>query len=178
MLRLRDASPDDAERLLRIYAPYVTETAVSFEYQVPSAEEFADRIRRFQRAFPYLVAEWDGVVVGYAYAHPFHEREAYRYSVETTVYLDRAFRRRGIGRQLYAELERRLTALGIRNLYACVALPREENDPHLTCDSLRFHEAVGYTVCGHLNACGFKFGRWYDMLYLEKRTAPEKSDQP
>lgn len=164
---IRDADVQDAKEILAIYAPYVMNTAISFEYDVPDAEEFENRIRKIKEKFPYLVAECDGEIVGYCYASSFHPRKAYERSVETSVYIRSGKKRRGVGRALYDALEGRLRSLGIRNMYACIAYPDGE-DEFLTKDSVYFHEKMGFVVCGHFTKCGYKFDRWYDMVYMEK----------
>ena len=167
-IRILPATAADAAELLAIYAPYVTDTAVSFEYDVPTVEEFADRIRKFSARYPYLKAvEAGGRILGYAYAHAFIERRAYDWSVETTIYLDREQRHRGLGTLLYRELERRLKAMGVLNMNACIAVYKE-GDPYLTDDSPRFHEHYGFTEVGIFHDSGYKFGRWYDMVWMEK----------
>src|SRR5699024_443574 len=112
-IRLRTACEEDAEALLDIYAPYVEHTAVSFEYEVPSVEEFRERIRRIRERYPYLLAESGGEILGYAYASPFHERRAYDWAAETSIYLRRDRRRQGLGRRLYEALEEILRMQGI-----------------------------------------------------------------
>lgn len=165
---IRVASPRDAEALLRVYAPYVERTAITFEYEVPSVQEFAERIGRTLERYPYLVAEADGVPAGYAYAGPFKERAAYDWAVETTVYVDGDMKRRGIGRKLYGAMEKILEAQNILNLNACIAYPAEE-DPYLTRDSVNFHRRLGYRMVGRFFQCGYKFDRWYDMVWMEKQ---------
>ena len=164
---VRSASPADAERLLEIYAYYVEQTAISFELETPTAEEFRRRIERTLRTYPYLVLEEDGRARGYAYAGPFKERAAYRFSCEVSIYLARDARGLGYGRKLYEGLEKALAARGIRNLYACIADPMEE-DETLTRDSERFHRHMGYETVGRFHGCGRKFGRWYNMIWMEK----------
>lgn len=164
---IRPAQPKDAAALLEIYAPYVEKTAVSFEYTVPSVEEFAGRIAAVSERYPYLAAEVNGRIEGYAYAARLHPRAAYDWAVETSIYVRRGTRRSGVGRALYEALERALSAQGVENLYAEVAYPPEE-DEHLTLDSVRFHERMGYTLVGRFHRCGYKFGRWYDMAWMEK----------
>ena len=164
---IRRATKEDAEAVQAIYAPYVAETAVSFEYEVPSVEEMARRIEETQKTHPWLVAEEDGKVVGYAYASAFHERAAYQWAVETSIYVDRQEHKKGIGRQLHDALEEALKAQGFLNLNACIAFIDPE-DKHLTQDSVRFHERMGYTKVAHFHQCGKKFGRWYDMIWMEK----------
>lgn len=167
-ITIRTASPDDAKELLDIYSYYVTDTAVSFEHEVPSVEDFRARIEKTLEKYPYLVALNDGKIVGYAYAGAFIPRAAYARCAELTVYIDKDFRRNGIGRMLYAELENILTKMGILNLYACIAIPDEEEDEYLTSGSIDFHECIGFVRVGIFRDCGYKFGRWYDMVWAEK----------
>jgi phosphinothricin acetyltransferase len=166
-MRIRNAEPDDAGRLLAIYAYYVVNTAITFEYDVPSPDEFRDRIGKTLKKYPYLVLEEDGAILGYAYAGPLKDRAAYGHSCEVSIYVDRCARRRGCGRALYEALEERLKAQGILNLYACIADPIDE-DEYLTKDSERFHRSMGYVKVGEFHGCGYKFGRWYNMIWMEK----------
>ena len=166
-ITIRTAVLPDAERLLEIYRPYVEETAITFEYTVPTIEEFRGRMARVLEKYPYLVAERDGTIVGYAYAGPFVGRAAYDWSVETTIYLDRAVRRQGIGKTLYTALETVLGAMGILNLNACIGYPETE-DAYLTRNSVEFHAHLGYQWVGQFHNCGYKFGRWYHMVWMEK----------
>jgi len=166
-VKIRPAVPADAAALLEIYAPYVEKTAITFEYEVPAAEEFARRIRKVLARHPYLAAESDGELLGYAYAGPFKERAAYDWAVETTVYVRQDKKRLGVGRTLYGALENALRAQGILNLNACIAYPERE-DEHLTRDSVIFHEKMGFRMVGQFHRCGCKFGRWYDMVWMEK----------
>ncbi len=166
-MTIRSATPADAPALLNIYAPYVENTAVTFEYAVPSVQEFARRIEETVKKYPYLVLENEGVIQGYAYAGAFKGRAAYDWSVETSIYIRRDAHRRGFGRALYAALEDKLASMGILNAYACIAFPEQE-DEYLTCDSRRFHERMGYRLCGTFRRCASKFGRWYDMIWMEK----------
>lgn len=174
---IRAAAPEDAAALLTIYAPYVAETAVTFEYDVPTEAEFSRRIARTLERYPYLAAERRGELLGYAYAGPFKERSAYDWAVETTVYVRRDERRRGVGRALYGALERCLGAQGILNLNACVACPERE-DEYLTRDSIEFHRRMGYRTVGEFRQCGYKFGRWYNMVWMEKHIGEHRADQP
>ena len=168
-IRIRDASPDDAERLLAIYRPYVTDTAVTFEYAVPDMESFRQRITRtLENGYPYLVLERDGNILGYAYASRFRERKAYDYCAEISIYLDMNARHRGLGRYLYDRLETELKARGIRDLIAVITIPSEEPDPYLSPDSPRFHRSCGFTEAGCLHRCGLKFERWYHISFMEK----------
>ena len=144
------------------------ETAVTFEYEVPSLDEFTRRIEHTLQRYPYLIAQSGSEVLGYAYAGPFKERAAYDWSVETTIYLRQDQRGRGLGRALYQALERCLTAQHIQNLNACIADPAQEMDPYLTGASAAFHARRGYQLVGRFHKCGYKFGRWYDMVWMEK----------
>lgn len=119
---IRLANANDAEELLKIYTPYVTDTAITFEYDVPSLEEFTQRIINISKKYPYIVAERSGEIVGYAYAGAFKERAAYDWAVETTIYVKQGCTASGIGRKLYAVLEKLLGKQGILNLNACIAL--------------------------------------------------------
>lgn len=170
-LVIRPAALSDAEEMLAVYAPYVRETAVSFEYAAPSAEEFRGRIRAVTEQFPWLAAERDGELVGYAYASRFHGRAAYRYCCETSVYIRADKKRLGAGKALYQALEAALKRQGIRNLYACIAVSGTA-DEYLTPDSVRFHEALGFAPAGRFHRCGYKFNRWYDVVWMEKIIAP------
>ena len=167
--RVREASAADAAVLAEIYRPYVEETAVSFELAAPDAGTFAGRISETLAAYPFLVCETeDGEALGYAYASRFHPREAYDWSAEVSVYVRQDARGAGVGRALYTELERLLKEQGVRNLYACVAVPRKDNT-NLTNDSMRFHAALGFTFAGSFCRCGNKFSQWYDVWWMEKK---------
>ena len=176
-ITIRIASPSDAPELLAIYAPYITKTAISFEYDVPSVEEFADRIRTTLEKYPYLAAESDGHIVGYCYVSILHGRQAYDWSVETSIYVEQNCKHLGIGRKLHDALEQALSAMGILNLYACIAFPIGE-DPYLTEDSVHFHEHMGYEHTAHFHKCGYKFNRWYDIVWMEKTIGKHLECQP
>ena len=248
-LKFRVARPEDAEALLAIYAPYVEETAITFEYEVPAVEEFRARIAHTLATYPYIVAveeqsanadtahadgtsstcidcsdanadagHADGVpasatpaagadatggtfrtsehIIGYAYVGRLHERAAYDWTVETSIYVDRSARKQGLGRQLYERLEAILRAMNIISVNACIAYPGTMNataqdrmhedhregpadsgasigeDPYLNTNSPDFHAHLGYQLVGHFHACAYKFDRWYDMIWMEKWIAP------
>ena len=164
---IRSATTEDAARLLEIYAYYVENTAISFECEVPSLEEFKNRIAATMEKYPYLVLEEDGMIRGYAYAGIFKGRAAYDHCCEVTIYLDRDSKRHGFARALYEELEKALRKIGIINLYACIADPVSE-DEYLTKNSEQFHQHMGYAKVGEFHKCGYKFGRWYNMIWMEK----------
>lgn len=176
MIRVRLATEDDAEALLSIYAHYVKNTAVSYEYAVPSTEEFRGRIRKTLANYPYLVAEVDGRIAGYIYAGRFGERKAYDWSAASSIYIGEEYHRLGIGRLLYGKLESILRRQNVTNVYAGVAEPMAE-DEYLTNNSRYFHEALGYRIVGRYTGCGNKFGRWYNLLWMEK-IFDGRSDNP
>ena len=166
-MMIRSANPEDAERLLEIYSYYVENTAISFEYETPTLEEFRERIVTIMRKYPYLVLEDEGVIKGYSYAGVFKGRAAYDHCCETTIYLDRESKGKGYGRALYEALESALKEIGIKNLYACIGDPEKE-DEYLTKNSEHFHRHMGYAKVGEFHKCGYKFGRWYNMIWMEK----------
>lgn len=177
MLQIRNASLADAERIAEIYADYVENTAISFEYIPPDADEMRRRMAKTMLRYPYLVIEENGRVEGYAYAGAFGERAAYAWSAEASIYLDRAAHKRGMGRMLYSALEQALAAMGISNLYACIAYPIQ-SDAHLNTNSADFHAHIGFRKVGEFHACGHKFGRWYNMIWMEKQIGQHKEIQP
>lgn len=149
---IRLATPDDAPALLAIYEPYVRQTAITCEYEVPSVEEFAGRIERTLKRYPYLVMELDGRPVGYAYVSPLNSREAYDWSVETSIYLARDVRHGGLGRKLHDALKQCLIAMGITNMCALIAVPHDKDDEYLTHNSQDFHAHMGYRLGGRLRS--------------------------
>lgn len=173
---IRTATENDAEKLLGIYAYYVENTAITFEYEVPSVDEFRRRICHTLSKYPYLVSEEDGLITGYAYAGVFKERRAYDWAVETTIYIARDARKTGFGKKLYIALENALALQNITNLNACIGVPVIE-DEYLTNDSANFHKHMGYRSVGEFHKCGYKFGRWYNMVWMEKIIA-EHPDIP
>ena len=160
MITIRVATEADAEEILAIYAKYIEQTAITFEYVVPSIEEFRGRIRHTLERFPYLAAEKDGKIAGYAYVSPFKERAAYDWSVETSIYVDMEQKRSGIGRRLYEELENILKQQGILNVNACIAYPNPQ--------SIAFHEKMGYRAVGKFTDCAYKLEQWLGMIWMEK----------
>ena len=234
-IKLRLATPQDAEALLEIYAPYVKQTAISFEYDVPGAAEFAERIEQTLQRYPYLLAyasdeaagandERDenfkisasaagaeseispadeardrtsaakqnganlivapkqsgvnlkhGQILDYAYASVFKERAAYDWSAECSVYVSRNVRALGIGRLLYEALQRALKAQNIVDMNACIACG---DDEYLNDASVRFHERMGFRFVGRFERCAYKFGRWYDMAWMQKPIGEHLQNQP
>ena len=166
-ITIRTANLDDAAALLAIYAPYVEQTAITFEYEVPSLEEFRGRIAHTLRRYPYLVAEENSEILGYAYTGPFGERAAYSWAVETSIYLRQDVRGKGLGKRLYQTLEDVSRAQHVQSLYACIAYP-DADDAHLSGNSVAFHTHLGYATVGRFPHCGYKFGTWYNMAWMEK----------
>ena len=169
-ISIRIATPDDAEALLAIYAPYVEKTAITFELTVPSLKEFKERIVNTLREYPYLVAEAEGRIVGYCYASAFHSRAAYKHTVETSIYVDMGEHGHGIGKALYAKLEELLLKQNVYILYACSTYTDRE-DEFLPKTAPQFHVHIGYERIGVHENCGYKFDRWYSIVWLEKAIA-------
>ncbi|MBQ6562691.1 MAG: GNAT family N-acetyltransferase [Clostridia bacterium] len=176
VMHIRMAEAGDARALLDIYAPYVEKTAITFELEVPGLEEFGRRMIQTMKRYPFLVAEENGEILGYAYTGPFKERAAYDWAVETSIYVKMGKTKSGIGRSLYTSLEDASRKQHVLNLNACIASPVVE-DEYLTRNSIQFHEHFGYSMVGVFHLCGFKFGRWYDMVWMEKMIG-QHTDSP
>ena len=158
---IRCAQKEDIPQILEIYGPYVTGTTATFEYWVPTEAEFIRRFESITAQFPFLVWEEEGSILGYAYASAPFERAAYAWCAEPSVYLLPQAQGRGIGRQLYAALEKILKYQGYQVLYALIT---QENE-----GSLWFHQRMGYQFSVLFPNCGFKFGRWLGLIWMEKR---------
>lgn len=174
-MNIRIAVPEDAEAVRAIYAPYIRNTAVTFEYDVPSVEEMRRRITSILDKYPYLIAEDEGKVIGYAYANTFHPRAAFSHTAEVSIYIDDSYHGKGLGRMLYYNLEKILKEQNIFIIYACIAQTDNDKDPYLTNASILFHKKIGYSLIGKHNKSGYKFGRWYSVIWMEKviRERPE-----
>ena len=159
-MSIRIATETDLPQILAIYGPYVENTTISFEYDIPTAEAFRDRFRRITKQFPWLVWEEDGAILGYAYGCAPFERAAYRWCAEPSIYLMPEARGKGIGRKLYEALEQILTEQGYRLSYAIIT---SENEA-----SLAFHHRMGYTETARFPGCGYKFGRQLGVTWMEK----------
>lgn len=166
---IRIAEVKDAGELLAVYRPYIA-TTVTFEYEVPTEEEFARRICSTLEGYPYLLCEENGEVLGYAYAHRAKERAAYQWDAELSVYLRECAYGRGIGRALYCALMELLQAQGVRNLYGVITGENQR--------SIQFHEQLGFTVAGVHHRTGFKNGRWLDVIDMEKHLPGEDPPAP
>ena len=159
---MRFADPArDAAGILAVYAPYIRETAVTFETEVPAPDAFTARVAGICADFPYLVLEVDGELAGYAYAHRQAERAAYAWNAELSIYLAGKWRGRGLGAPLYRLLERLLTMQGYVNLYGVITASN--------AGSIRLHEKLGYRQTGLHEKTGWKFGQWHDVAWLHKR---------
>lgn len=159
-MSVRFATVQDVPRILEIYAPYVENTAISFEYTVPSLSEFTERFLAITAHFPWLVWEENGTVLGYAYGSRPFERAAYQWSAAASIYLCSEACGKGIGRKLYAALEALLQKQGYRKVYAVITTANDS--------SVAFHRAVGYRQTATMPDCGFKFGHWYGTIWMEK----------
>lgn len=175
-VKIRIATPADAGKLLEIYTPYVLRTAITFEYEVPSLEEFSGRIAAVLKNYPYLLAEGEDGILGYAYAGRFGVRAAYDWAVETSIYVNMEKKKMGIGGKLHHALEAALKEQGILNMNACIAYPVGE-DPYLTKNSVEFHTHLGYRWVGEFEQCGYKFDHWYNMVWMEKHIGEHGHEQ-
>lgn len=160
MISIRNVQLNDAEQMLGIYAPYILENAVSFEIVVPSVEEFKSRIESYSKKFPWLVAIHKEEVVGYAYASTYREREAYKFNVETSVYIKPNFQQKGVAALLYADLFQKLKDQNIHQAFAVITLPNPK--------SIAFHKAMGFESFATYEEVGFKFNQWHDVHWMRK----------
>ena len=154
----------DAEELLKIYAPYIEDTAITFEYDVPTTQEFAERIKNISSKYPYIKAVVNGQIAGYAYAGCFKDRRAYDWSAEMSVYVQKGIHGKGVGTALYEKMEELLKKQHIVNLFACITHPNAESEA--------FHAARGYERKAHFEKCGYKMGQWWDIVWMQKIIAP------
>jgi len=159
-LSIRPATLEDAEAILAIYRPYIESTSITFEYEVPSEEEFRLRMKTICEKFPWLVCMVDGKTAGYAYASPHHERAAYQWNADLSVYVSNECQGMGIGTILYAALINLLKAQGFYNLYVLIAYPNKKSES--------LHRHFGFTDVGLYKNTGYKFGEWHDVLCMVK----------
>ena len=160
-LNIRLATPADAQAILDIYAPYVRNTTLTFDSTVPTIEAFTDKVRKILDMYPFLVSTCDDKVVGFAYAVESRTRDAYKWNVELSIYLDENYHRRGIATALYTALFQILRTQGFVNMYAVIALPNEA--------SVALHRRFGFNQVGVFESTGFKFGRWLDIIWMHHR---------
>lgn len=161
---IRTATLDDTRSILEIYTPYVLNTCITFETEVPSITEFKQRILNIQKKFPYLVLEENGIVLGYTYATKYKERSAYDWTVETSVYLHEDVQGKGYGKVLYTALEYALRAQGIVTMLACITYPNDS--------SIAFHKKMGFEQVAHFEKLGYKFNQWRDIVWMKKVINP------
>lgn len=174
-ITIRPVVAEDAEALLAIYAPYIKETAITFEYDVPTVVEFKNRITTTLEKYPYIVAEENNTIIGYAYASPYGTRKAYDWSAEVSIYLDRNQRGKGLGGKLYEALEAYLDQQNIINVYACIA-ETDKDSPYLNHASQAFHTKRGYQKVAHFRKSGYKFNEWFDIIWMEKQLRDHPDD--
>lgn len=161
---IRPATLKDAEAILSIYEPYILNTAITYETETLSVEAFRERMTRIMLKFPYLVYEVDGKIAGYAYASSYRERAAFAWDCEISVYVADEYQRRGIASKLYDELFKRLVELGYYNVYAFITYPHD-------C-SVELHRKFGFREVGIFYKTGYKMGRWWDLIVMEKNIRP------
>ncbi len=166
---IRFATTEDSADLLNIYAHYVENTVVTFEIVIPTIQEFSNRVETISEFYPYLVYVIDGKTVGYAYASRHKERQAYRFDVEVSVYLDEGYLGFGIGSKLYACIFEILTRQGIYNVYSGITQPNERSE--------MLHKKFGFTPIGVYHKAGYKHDKWRDVIWYEK-TLIEHGDNP
>ncbi len=157
--KIRLITTDDAEAALNVYAPYVLHTGISFEYEVPTVDEFKKKIEKITAQYPWLVCECDGDIAGYAYGSTHRDRKGYQWSPEATVYLSEKYHRKGIARILYSALFEMLKMQGYYNLFAGVLVTNEK--------SVAFHRAMGFEDIGLFKNIGYKLGEWHTNLWLQ-----------
>lgn len=159
-ISIRMAAPEDSSRILAVYAPFIRDTAITFEYEVPSEEEFRNRVTGILKSYPYLVAEAGGEIVGYAYASKNRERAAYQWNADLSVYIREDYQKRGIGFAFYQILEGILKWQGIENVYAAVTSPNPKSEA--------FHRKQGFEMVGRFDRTGYKFGKWWGVTWFQK----------
>ena len=173
-IQIRTASVEDAEELLELYSHYVRRTAISFEWEVPSLEEFQGRVRRTLVQYPYLTARQGGKLLGYAYASQYQSRAAYQWGAEGSIYLEQGIRGSGLGTPLYRCLMELLRCQGVRTFYGCITHPNPASEA--------FHQKLGFTQAGLFPKAGYKLGQWWDILWMElplgERSAPPEPFRP
>jgi len=169
-MHIRFANTTDAEAMLGIYSPFIFDSAASFETEVPTIQQFSSRITATTQQYPWLVADVNGQVAGYAYASKHRERAAYQWCVETSVYVHPAFYRQHIGTQLYTALFGLLKVQGLVNAYAGITLPNSASE--------KLHKSLGFEEVGVYKNIGFKVGRWHDVLWLAKVINDHTDQQP
>lgn len=167
---IRLIEPGDAEACLEIYCPYVENTIVSFEYETPSMEEWNKRIEMYSNEYPWVVCEYKGEIIGYAYGSKHRYRTAYSWSAESTIYLKENFHTKGIGKILYTTLFELMKLQGYVNVFAGVVMPNEKSE--------NFHKACGFYEIGTFKKIGYKFGAWHDTKWFELNLSQHLAEPP
>lgn len=165
--KIRFAAPKDASGILSVYAPFIKDTAVSFETVVPTIAEFEKRIETISESFPYLVCENDGNIVGYAYASAHRERAAYQWSVDLSIYIDPAYHRKRVATALYTALLALLKQQGYHAAFAGITVPNSASES--------FHKAFGFREVGIFENVGYKLGQWRDVKWMQLDLCEDKS---
>ncbi|MGC4019935.1 MAG: GNAT family N-acetyltransferase [Muricomes sp.] len=160
---IRFAAAEDSAELLKIYAQYIN-TPITFEYSLPTEQEFAQRITEISKSYPYLVCEEDGQIVGYAYAHMYGEREAYKWNAELSVYIDETCTSKGLGKRFYHILIEILKLQGMKTVYGIVTVPNGKSE--------KLHHSMGFHHLGTYHSGGYKNGKWHDVALFEKSISP------
>ena len=167
-MKIRFATEEDALSLLEIYNQYI-DTSITFEYVLPSEEEFRGRIREYSKVYPYFVCEEDEKIIGYIYAHRGMERAAFQWNAEISIYLDKNICGRGLGKKLYAMIIEVLQLQGVKTVYGSVSTPNPR--------SVKLHEDMGFHFLGAYHNTGFKAGAWRDLMWFEKQIG-EYDEEP
>jgi len=166
---IRFVQDTDIQDIIQIYAPYIKDTAITFEYEIPTYHDMLKRVQNISQTYPYIVYLSNQQVIAYAYAHAYSERAAYQWSVELSIYVHKDHLRQGIGQILYNALLDLLKAQNIHTVYACITSPNDNSD--------HFHQALGFKAIGHFTKAGFKLGKWRDVTWYEK-TILDYEEQP
>ena len=167
-INFRFATVEDAGKILEIYKPYVENTTITFEYDVPALEEFKNRIKNILTNYPYIVCEYENKILGYAYAHKVWMRAAYQWDAELSVYIDKEYMGNGLGKKLYKILIEILKLQNVVNVYGCVTYPNEKSD--------RLHESFGFKRVGIFENAGYKFGKWIGGTWFHKAISEYKEN--
>ncbi|HBV96019.1 MAG: hypothetical protein JL50_05235 [Peptococcaceae bacterium BICA1-7] len=167
---IRLVSEDDSASILDIYAPYITDTSITFECEVPTVQEFANRVRNISEIYPWIVCQADGCLAGYAYASRHHERSAYQWSVNLSVYIKNEYQRKGLARVLYTTLFELLGHLGYFSGLACITYPNPKSEG--------FHSNFGFKQVGVYHKIGYKLGQWQDVIWYQMPIREPSQDPP
>lgn len=167
-IKIRMVNENDAAEILKIYAKYIKDTVITFEYEVPTIDEFKDRIRKIYKDYPYLVCTLDEKIIGYAYSYRHKERAAYQWNVEFSVYIDNEYLRHGLGKVFYTALIEISKLQNIQNIYAGVTSNNVNSE--------KLHEYFGFKKLGVYHKTGYKFGKWHDVAWFEKSINEDYSE--